>query len=156
MTRTTHRYHSCTRSLRKVIIKAPLSFLPTWAVSPVIRTLSRLLLGRGDGKWAGRVQGFFPGSPRFTLRAHGHPPPKESLGRTYFGSHAKAISMPEKERVLWEHPRKCRDFVILAEWLTHRNAKEQDAYLQERKKQNHSVCLDMILFSNTLRIARVC
>lgn len=130
----THCYHSCAMSLRKVVIKEPLSFLPTWAVSPVIRTLSRLLLRRRDGQWAATVQGFFPGSPRFTLRARGHPPHKESLGRTSFGSHAKAISMPEKERVLWEHPRKCRDFVIFAEWLTHWNAKEQDGIFAGKEK----------------------
>lgn len=88
----------------------------------------------GDGKWAGRVQGLFRASSRFPLGILGHPPLKESLGRSYFESHAKAILMPEKERALQEYPRRCRGFVILAEWITHRNAKEQDSISVGKEK----------------------
>ena len=39
-------------------------------------------------------------------------------------------------------------------WIMYTNAKEQDGIFA--RKKNHSVCLEMIIFSNTLETTRVC
>lgn len=53
-------------------------------------------------------------------------PTEGSFGLSHFECHARVILTPEKQCVLWEYRRRCRGFVILAEWITHKNAKERD------------------------------
>ena len=72
------------------------------------------------------MQEFSPGSSRVPLWFLGHPQHQESRGLSHFESQARAVLTPEKETELWGYPKRCRGFVMLAEWITHINAKEQE------------------------------